>query len=230
MAIKGKSRKRSKTKAPALPPKPAYSPRKTPIVLRRDVKRAAVIVLAVLAFLGGVRVWENVSRSDSLRDYEKKLAAPVNVFQQYFLSSNPASVDASLQNFQQGKLPAASFVTLTQTWDKDFTSAAQTVGKLKPPNALVRNAQFLIQQGFNGMARVARLWNLAALLQQLADGTKDAKIKQTYKDKIQVVLLQADDLRRQGAEPLYGRGFTQINDLLIEWGLEKPQPQQTPAQ
>ena len=225
MAIKGKSRKRSKTRAPQ-PPKPSITVKKTPIVLRRDVKRIVVSVLAVLAFLGGARVWENVSRSDKLRDYDKALSAASAQFVQYFSAQNPSNVDTNVQNFQQGKLAAATFLTLTQTWDTDFTSAAKAVGKLKPPGG-IREAQYLMQQGITGMARVARLWNLAAQLQQLADGTKDAKVKQSYKDKVQAILLQADDLRRQGAEPLFARGQTQWTNLNYEWGVIKKQPAST---
>ena len=230
MAIKGKSRKRSKSKAPALPPRPAYTVRKTPIVLRRDVKRAAVIVLAILAFLGGTRVWVNVSRSDSLRDYDKKLTTAQTQFIQYFSPQVQANVDTNLQNFQQGKLAAAMFLSQAQTWQKDFTAAATAVGKLKPPNKVVREAQFLLQQGIAGYARVAGLWQIAAQLKQSADATKDKTIKQAYIDKEQSVLLQADDARRQGADLFYSRGAKQLTDLNIEWGLQKPQPAQTPAQ
>jgi len=223
VAIKGKSRKRSKSKAPALPPRPAYQVRKTPIVLRRDVKRAAIVVLAVLAFLGGIRVWVNVSRSDSLRAYDRKITTAQGLFVQYFSPNAPASVDTNLQNFQQGKLAAATFLSQAQTWAKDFATSATAVGKLKTPNDVVRDAQFLIQQGISGYARVANLWIVAAQLKQSADATKDKTLKQAYLDKENAVLLQADDARRQGADALYARGAKLLTDLNVKWGLQKKQ-------
>ena len=223
MAIKGKSRKRSKSRAPALPPKPAYSVRKTPIVLRRDVKRSVVIVLAVLAFLGGIRVWENVSRSDSLRAYDRKIAAAQSQFIQYFSPQAPASVDSNLQNFKQNKLAAATFLSQAQTWQKDFAAAATAIGKLKTPNKTVREAQFLIQAGISEYSRIAGLWTIAAQLKQAADQTADKTIKQKFIDREQSVLLQADDMRTQGSDPLYRRGATLLTNLNVEWGLQKKQ-------
>jgi hypothetical protein len=223
VAIKGKSRKRSKSRAPALPPRPAITSRKTPLVMRRDVKRAVVIVLAVLAFLGGLRVWQNVSRTHSLRKYDQKLTTAQGQFIQHFSPNVPTNVDQNLQNFQQGKVSAAAFLAVTSIWDKDFTASATAVGKLKTPNKVVAQAQFLIQQGIDGYARVARMWNFAAQIKQLGDATKDATIKKTLNDRLQVVLLEADDARRQGADKLYSEGAKQLTDLNVEWGLQKKQ-------
>jgi hypothetical protein len=230
VAIKGKSRKRSKPKPPALPPKPTVSSRKTPLPLRRNVKRAAVIVLAVLAFMGGLRVWQNVSRSDSLRSYDKRISSAQTVFIRYFTPNAPSGVDQNVQSFTSGQLSAESFRKLTELWETDFRAASTAIGKLKPPNKVVEDSQFLIQQGVDGYVRVVRLWNLAAQLRGLADAEKDVKKKKVLNDKVQVVLLQADDVRKGTAESLYARGATKLSDLNVEWGLQKKQDTQQQQQ
>jgi hypothetical protein len=227
VAIKGKSRKRSKPKTRPLPPKPTISSRRTPLVLRRNVKRTAVIVLAVLAFAGGLRVWQNVSRSDALRAYDRRLTTAQNVFIQHFSPNVPTNVDQNLQGFQSGKISPVAFLAVTTQWDKDFTAGATAVGKLKTPNKVAAEAQFLLRQAMLGYAHVARLWNLAASVKQLADGTKDATVKKALNDRVQVVLLQADDARRTTVDPLYKRGAELITSLNIEYGLQKPAAQRT---
>ena len=230
MAIKGKSRKRSKPKPPALPPKPTVSSRKTPLPLRRNVKRTAVIVLTLLAFLGGLRVWQNVSRSDALRDYDVKITSAQRVFIQYFAPQAPNGIDQSVQAFTSGQLPAASFLKLTELWEKDFRAASTALAKVKTPNKVVEDAQFLIVQGVDSYTRVVRLWNLAAKMRTLADAEKDVKKKKALSDQVQVVLLQADDLRKSNAETLYARGAKLLTDLNVEYGLQKKQDTQQQQQ
>jgi hypothetical protein len=224
LAIKGKSRKRSRPKAPALPPRPTVSSRKTRLVFRRDVKRGVVIVLAVLALLGGLRVWENDSRSSALRTFNQKLALAQSKFLSYFAQSSPASVDQNVSAFTQGTIGGGAFITLADLWEKDFTAAEQKVAKLKAPNPLAEEAKFLMQQGINGYVGVVRLYNLAGQLKLVADSEKDAAQKKILNDKIQVLLEHADQWRKQRADILYARGATNLTALNIRYGIEKKQP------
>jgi len=231
LAIKGKSRKRSRAKAPALPPRPAIGSRKTPLPLRRDVKRAVVIVLAVLAFLGGLRVWQNVSRSDALREYDRKLTTAQNQFIGHFSPGVPTNVDQNVQAFTSGQLGATMFIALANQWETDFRASADAVGKLKTPNDVIADGQFLIQQSITSYVEVARLWNLAGQLRQIADAEKDKKKKSALNDRVQVLMIEADGLRKQHADLLYQQGAKKITDLNVEYGLQKaPSSSSTPSQ
>lgn len=230
MAIKGKSRKRAKSRAPALPPKPVVSARKTPLPLRRDVKRALVVTLAVLALLGGLRLWQNVSRSSSLKKYDIKVTTAQLVFSNHFNTQTPGNVDSSVQAFTGGTLKAADFLKLTEAWEKDFRAASEAVAKVKPINKTVEEAQFLMQQGIDGYTRVVRLWTFAGQLKQTADAETDAKRKKALNDQVQAILLQADDIRRGQAEKDYKRGVDLLTELNIEWGLQKKQSEQQQQQ
>jgi len=230
VAIKGKSRKRSKPKPPALPPRPAISSRKTPLPFRRNVKRSAVILLAILAFVGGLRVWQNVSRADALKDFNKKLNVAQSKFIVHFTQGSPTAFDQNVQAFTQGQIGGAAFITLAALWEKDFSASADRIGKLKAPNRVAEDAKFLMQQGLEGYVGVTRLYNLAGQLKQLADLEKDPKLKQQWNDKVQVTLQQADEWRKQRADVIYTRGATKLTDLNIQYGIAKPQPSSTPAQ
>lgn len=227
MAIKGKSRKRSRSRT-ALPPKPAVGARKTPLPMRKDVKRAAVIVLAVLSLLGGLRVWQNVSRSDGLRDYDTKLTRAQEPLFRHLREDAPSNLKKSVDDFTAGRLGGQPFITLADQWEKDFRRAEDLVKKLKPPNKVVEEAQKLIALGLDGYVGLARLYNVAGQVKMLAEAEKDAKKKQQLDNQVQVILQHAQEWQTQRVDEVYRAGAIKLQDLKIEYGLVQPQPAQTP--
>jgi hypothetical protein len=230
VAIKGKSRRRSKARGPALPPKPAVGARKTPLPLRKDVKRAAVILLSVLAFLGGLRVWQNDARADAVEKYRTKLGTAEEPFLRHLRQGEPTNFDQAIQSFTSGQVPAVTFLSLTETWEKDFGEAAAAIRKLKPPNERLEEAQQLIVIGVDGYVGVARLYNLAGQIKSLADAEKDPKQKATLQQKVQVALQHADEWRKQRADEVFKVGAQIFNDLLLRYHLVEPQPTSSPGQ
>lgn len=220
MAIKGKSRKRSKARGPALPPRPAVGARKTPLPLRRDMKRAAVITLTVLAFLGGLRVWQNDSRADALEKFNIRLQAAQTSMFKHFSDQAPAAFDKNVQAFTQGSIGGAPIIALAELWEKDFRASKAAVAKLKAPNAVAKDSKFLLEQGIEGYIGVVRLLNAAGQVRVLADAEKDAKQKQELLAKVQVILLQADEWRKQRADELYKAGATKLTALNHEYGVD----------
>jgi hypothetical protein len=227
VAIKGKSRKRSKARGPALPPKPALGARKQPLPMRNDVKRAVVILLAVLAFLGGLRVWQNDARADAVNEYRLKLARAEEPFLVHLRQDAPTNFDTNIQAFTSGQVPAQNFLTLSAQWEKDFKATVDAIKKLKTPNKVVADAQNLIALAIDEYVGVARLYNLAAQIKQLADAEKDAKKKQVLAAKVQVTLQHADEWRKQRADEVFRAGATMLNDLLLRYHVIEPQPAQT---
>lgn len=227
MAIRGKSRKRSRPRA-ALPPKPAVGARKRPLPMRKDVKRAAVIVLAVLSLLGGLRVWQNVSRSDAVRAYDTRLNRAQEPLFRHLRQDAPTNFEKSIQDFTGGTLGGQPFITLADQWEKDFKSAQDRVKKLKVPNKVVEEAQNLIAVGLDGYVGLARLYNVAGQVKLLADAEKDAKKKTELNNKVQVILQHAQEWRTQRVDEVYKAGALKLQDLKIEYGLVQPQPTQTP--
>lgn len=230
MAIKGKSRKRSKARGPALPPKPAVGARKQPLPARKDVKRAVVILLSLLAFLGGLRVWQNDARADAVNEYRFKLARAEEPFLVHLRQDAPTNFDTTIQGFTSGQVPAQQFLTVSALWEKDFKRAVDAIKKLKTPNEVVAESQNLIALAIDEYVGVARLYNLAAQFKQLADDEKDAKRKQALDAKVQVVLQHADEWRKQRADEVFRAGATKLNDLLLRYHVIEPQPTQTPQQ
>lgn len=226
MAIKGKSRKRSKPKGTALPPRPAVGARKTPLPLRREVKRAAVIVLAVLALLGGLRVWQNVSRAEALKRFNVRMSAAQGSLIKHFAPEAPAAFDKNITAFTQGTIGGGPMIALAELWEKDFRASKAAVEKTKAPNVVATDAKFLIEQGIDGYIGVVRLYNLAGQVRLLSDVEKDAKQKQLLRDKVQVILVQADEWRKQRADVLYTRGAKLLSDLNVRYGIEQA-PSQT---
>ncbi len=228
MAIKGKSRRRSKARGPALPPKPAVGARKTPLPMRKDMKRAAVIVLAVLAVLGGLRVWQNVAHADSLRAYSLKLSRAQEPLLAHLQQGSPTEFKPNVDKFSSGSITAQQFITLTDTWEKDFRKAVTAVQKLKAPGKVEERAQKLMADGLDGYVGVARLYNLAGQIKLLADAEKDAKQKQQLTEKVQVIVQHAQEWN-QRADTVYSVGSSELNELRIEYGLApRPQPTNTP--
>jgi hypothetical protein len=220
VAIKGKSRKRSKARGPALPPRPAVGARKTPLPLRREVKRAVVITLTVLAFLGGLRVWQNDSRADALEKFNIKLASAQTKMLQHFSEQAPAAFDKNVQAFTQGTIRGGGMIALAELWEKDFNATKAAVTKLKAPNAVAKDAKFLIEQGIDGYIGVVRLFNLAGQVRNLADSEKDAKQKELLLQKVQVIMQHADEFRKQRADKLYTEGATKLTALNKEYGVD----------
>jgi len=225
VAIKGKSRKRSKPRRVALPPRPAIGARKTPPAFRRDVKRAVVITLSVLSLLGGLRVWQNDSRSESLKKFNQRLAQAQSTFIAHFSPNAPTAFDKNIDAFTQGQIGGGAMIALATLWEKDFRDTENKVAKLKAPNPVAKDAQELIQQGIDGYVGVVRLFNLAGQIRQIADAEKDPAQKQLLLDKVKVTMQQADEWRKQRADVIYTRGAKRLSELNIQYGIEKPQPQ-----
>jgi hypothetical protein len=223
VAIKGKSRKRSRPKAPPRPPRPAMGGRKTPLPFRRDVKRAVVIVLAIASLLGGLRVWQNVSRADELKKFNTKLAQAQTSFIQHFAPNAPASFDKNIQAFTEGQLGGGAMIALATLWEKDFRATEDKVTKLKAPNKVAEDARWLIQQGIDGYLGVVRLFNAAGQVRQIADVEKDPKQKTLLLDKVKVLMQHADEWRKQRADVIYTRGAQKLSELNIDYGIEKRQ-------
>ena len=221
MAIKGKSRKgRSKARAPAQGPRPTMTVRRTPVPLRRDVKRAVVIALTIASLVGGLRVWENVSRSDSLRAFNRKLSAAEQGLIKHLLQTSPTNVDQNVDGFTKGTVSVAQFDALTKTWETDFTASEDKLKKLKAPNQVAADALKIMIEGIDGYVGFARLYNVAAQIRSVEDGTKDPKVKKAIEDRVLVVLQHAKEWRDR-ADRVYTIGNTMFTDLKIRYGVEK---------
>lgn len=227
MAIKGKSRKRSRARRPALPPKPTLTARKTPLPFRRDVKRGVVIALAILAVLGGLRVWQNVSRTDTVREYNTKLNDAQKPLISHFDPSNQlTNVQQSIQGFTGGQVTPKQFIDLSTLWEKDFRAAKDAVAKLKPPNEVSKQAQALFVEGLDGYVGVARLYNLAGQVKELALAEKDAAKKKALNGRVEVVLQHAEEWVAR-ANAVYKIGQDLFNDLKARYSVEQPIPTST---
>ena len=196
--------------------------------MRKDVKRAAVILLSVLAFLGGLRVWQNDSRGDAVNDYRRKLGTAEEPFLAHLRQDSPTNFDQAIQAFTAGQIAGITFQQVSETWEKDFTTAVTNIRKLKPPNKRLVEAQNLIALGVDGYVGLARLYNLAGQLRILADAEKDKTQKTALNQKIQVVLQHAQEWRQQRTDEVFKAGAKIFNDLLLEYHLVEPQPTSTP--
>ena len=225
MAIKGKSRRRTRTRSPGQAPRPSISPRRTPFALRRDVKRTLLIVLSVASLLGGLRLWQNISRSDALREFNRRVLTAQQLLLSHFGQQSLTPFDQLPQQFAQGQLDATRFKEVTELWEKDFNSAKQALGKVKAPNKLTVEARTFFVEGIDGYVGVARLYNVAAQVKLLADATVDATQKQKLNDQVQVLIQHASEWVTR-ANGIYQHGSTIIQDLNKRYGLEPKQPAQ----
>lgn len=228
MAIKGKSRRRSKTKGPALAPKPTISPRRTPLAQRRSVKRAAVIALAVGSILGGLRLWQNVERSDALQTYDRALLRAQAPLLQHLGEGSLTNLQQTVQQFtpsdaRQRQIDGKRFREVAELWEKDFKAAKEAVEKLKPPNKVAEDAQFLIVQGLDGYVGLVRLYNLAGQVRALAEAEKVAATKSKLEDQVQVLLQHATEWRGR-ADAVYNRGRALLDDLKVRYGISPTLP------
>lgn len=223
MAIKGK--KRTRPRGPALPPRPSVTARKTPLPMRKNVKRGLVIVLSVLSLLGGLRVWQNVSRSDAVRTFNVKLRNAQLPLITHLDPNNPVNLSAAVDQFTKGQMQAKDFMALATQWETDFRTAVENVKKLKAPNPIANEAKVLMADGLDGYVGLARLYNLAGQMKQLADATKDAKTKGELNNKVQVILQHASEWKSR-ADSIYTVGSTKFDDLKDRYGVEKKIQQQ----
>jgi hypothetical protein len=217
VAIKGKNR--PKPRGQALPPRPTVSARKTPLAMRRNVKYAAVITLAVLAMLGGLRIWQNVSRADAVREFNGDLIAAQEPLLGHLRQDSLTNVQTSLEQFQQGQMPGKQFLDLSAIWEADFKKAKENVDGLKPPNDVAEESQKLIVEGLDGYIGVARLYNVAAQMKQNAEAEKDAAKQRLWNDKVQVMLQHALEFR-QRADRVYTIGQGKFDDLKDRYSVE----------
>ena len=218
MAIKGKRRPRAR--APARPPRPTVSARRTPLAMRKDVKRAAVIVLSVLAMLGGLRVWQNVSRSDAVRDFNVKLLTAQEPLLSHLREGSLTSLPQNLEGFKNGTVTGKQFFDLSTRWETDFRKAKDSVEALKAPNKVAEEAKTLIAQGLDGYVGIARLYNVAAQLKQNAEATKVAAEKAKWEEKAKLIVEIHADEWRQRSDAVYTVGQTMFDDLKDRYGVE----------
>ncbi|MGH2727764.1 MAG: hypothetical protein ACRDKS_12405 [Actinomycetota bacterium] len=219
MAIKGK--RRTRARGAALPPRPVVPARKTPLAARRDVKRVLVIVLAVLAMLGGLRVWQNDSRAEAVRVFNRKLIAAQEPLIKHLIDGAAAtSVPQSLEGFKQGTVTGKQFFDLSTVWEADFRKAKEAVDALKAPNDVAEEAKKLFVQGLDGYVGIARLYNLAALMKQIAEAEKDPARKTQWEEKAQVLVSIHADEMRQRADAVYTIGQQMFDDLKDRYSVE----------
>lgn len=237
MAIKGKSKKKGgRGRAGSLSPKPVIVERKPPLLSRKPVRIGIVSVLALAAILGGLRVWQNVSRSNDLKAYDRALVRAQGLLTQHLDPQALTGLGESTSQFGSNKLDSARFKELAALWEKDFKQSKDLVAKLKPPKQLLE-AQQLILQGMEGYVGVARLYQLAADQRKIAQAsadlaktTKDPALKKKLEaqsksdaDQVQVIMLHATEWR-QRADAVYDLGKNKVEELKSEWGLNSGEP------
>jgi hypothetical protein len=232
MAIKGKSKKRGGAgRRAAVAPKPVVVERRPPFLARPAVKRTMLVVLIVAVVLGGLRVWQNMGRANALKTYDRRLTRAQGLLTTHVDPSTITSISRNSSDFASGKLTAKQFLDLAKQWEADFNTTKTDIAKLKGPSQL-GDAQALIVQGVDGYIGMARLYQVAAQQQQMADATaaaaktvKDAAARKTLearakaeRDQVQVLMLHADEARRR-ADAIYDLGTAKLNALKREWGV-----------
>jgi hypothetical protein len=237
MAIKGKTKKKGgAAKRTTVAPKPIIVERKPPFLFRSAVKRTMLVVLILGVVIGGLRLWQNVSRSNALKSYDRRLTRAVGLLTKNIDASSLTSVSKNSSDFAAGKVTAAQFLALSKQWETDFTQAKAAVSALKGPSQL-GDAQQLIAQGIDNYIGAARLYSVAGIQQQLAEATaakakaqKDkafAKILEerakAERDQVQVIILHADEARSR-ADAILQLGTAKIDALKKGWGISAPAP------
>ncbi|MBI4729627.1 MAG: hypothetical protein HY775_09045 [Acidobacteria bacterium] len=230
MAIKGRSRRRSRARGPSRAPRPHVAERKVPFVRRPWVRRSAAGALAAAAVLGGLRVWQNVSRSGALRAYDWALQRAQAPMLEHLRPGGATSLDDAPLKFGREEIGGKEFRALAARWEKDFTAARDAVRALTssktPPPAPLRRANDLIAQGIDGYIAAARLYTVAAIQRGLAAAERDAKASAKLEAQVQLLLQHADEARRRG-DAVYDVGNREIQDYKASWHVEPPLP--TPA-
>ncbi|MCA1832682.1 MAG: hypothetical protein ABR548_02435 [Actinomycetota bacterium] len=235
MAIKGKTKKKAGgARGRAGAPKPIVVERKPHLYSRTWFKRTFWSVVILAAVLGGLRVWQNVSRGNSLLRYDRNLVRSEGLLKQHLGSSVATGLSKNVEDFSAGKLDAKRFEDLGKLWEQDFKSSKDGVAKLHPPGP-AKDAQQMILNGVDAYVGVARLYQAAAIQKRLAnDGdalakaTKDAVLKKKIEaqakkdaDQVQVLLLHASEWRTR-ADTLINQGIAQLQDLNAAWHVKAP--------
>ena len=215
MAIKGKSRRRSRTKGVHAPPKPQITPRKLSPWQRPDLRRGLAVALGLFVLLGGLRVWQNSARADSLRSYIRALKTAEAPYLAHVGNASPTALDKKVRDFTQAQVGVADFKTLVDRWEKDFGEAKTGVSKLVPPGPL-RQAQQWILEGLDGFAGVARLLNVAVQQREFADQPAQKALQQKLENQVQVVIQHANEWLGR-ARAVYQHGVDLINDYRSSW-------------
>jgi hypothetical protein len=207
------------------------------LLRRRSTRTIAVVLLATVALLGGLRIWQNDSRSDALRAYARGLA---DVQDRIFERLSPGSLEnlfELVEQFRRDQITAARFRAVAESYERDFASTRDAIcpgavpwGEsaqhcvrlpLRPPAPLVR-ANELVARAFDMYAGVARMYAHAATLREAVDAATPAQ-KTRLRDEVTRVL--DDALRwRQRADEIYDAGNEQIDALKRGWHVASELP------
>lgn len=226
MAIKGRARKRSGGKGPALAPRAQTAPRRTPPWRRPWVRRSVAAALAVAAILGGLWVWQNTSHSGALRTYVRDLRQAEAPMLAHLAPDSQTNLADAATQFGKGQITAQQFRDLTSQWEKDFGRSHEAVLALTPPGPLIQ-ANELLAEGIDGYVGVAQLYEVAAIERGLAAAEKDPKQRSKIEDQVQVLLQRAGEWR-QRIDAVYEQGKGNLCDLASSWHIEQPPQCVTP--
>lgn len=228
MAIKGKSRRRSRARRTAVPPRPQIGARKLHLLQQPGLRRAIVSALGLAVILGGLRVWQNTARADDLRSYDRALTRAQGLLLQHLSPDSPTYLEKNVSDFTSKRLGTTQFSELGKAWENDFRSTLQAVRRLRPPSQL-RQAQEQLAEGIDAYVGVARLYQLAALQRSSGDGVTDKKVSQKIENQVQVILQHAREWRER-ADKIYSLGQSAINSYKASWHIEAPLPPPGPPQ
>jgi hypothetical protein len=215
MAIKGKARRRARSKGVHSPPKPLITPKRIPFLSRRDVRRTLAVVLGLVVMLGGVRVWQNSARADSLGDYLAALKKAEGPYTAHLGAASPTAIDKTVQDFTQAKIGVAALLKLADQWEKDFAKARDNIRALNPPKQTAAAETWMLE-GFDGLIAAARLFNVAGQQRQFADLPAQSKVQAKLEDQVQVVLLHANQMLTRARATLQ-RGLNVLDSYLKSW-------------
>lgn len=219
------STKRAGTKAPRAPGEPRASragqiERKDPLPVRPWFRKTIAVLLSLLAFGGGARVWHNASNARELRVYVRELKKAQEPFFRHIEPSSPSNLNTLGRKFGQAKLSVFLMKKIADTWETDFMQAKTRVAALIPPRSL-GDAQQAIVASLDMYAGVARLYNLAAQERAVAD-KQAVKAQAAFEEKVQVQVQHAQEWQVR-AETVYALGSTRLAALEHEWlGIDTP--------
>lgn len=164
----------------------------------------------------GTTTWGQISRSRTLRSYDKRLTLALRAFEKHNRSGTPTSIPETIQGFTQGSIKPSDMKTIAGQWEQDVTSSGDAIAKLTPPREL-KSAQTIFQQVMDDYVGVARLAVVAADLRILTDRASKAQ-KSALANQAKALLAQLDE-SRQRAEKLRGIAQTQLVNLRVDWGV-----------